>query len=112
MREILFRGKSVDKNEFIYGLPYSSCYDEEIDQIVVHDYHVDIRPETIGQFTGLSDKYGDKIFEGDKLLYDGVEGTVYYENSSFFVKFEYLRSSHLLGELERDLEIIGSIYDI
>lgn len=112
-REILFRGKSLTSGDFVYGdliqyepIPCIRCLDYE------DNYNeIEVNKETIGQFTGLTDKNGVKIFEGDILKYDNTEGIIFFEDGSFFAKFEYLRSSHLLGELERELEIIGNIHD-
>ena len=68
MREILFRGKRIADGKWMYGLP---SYDEygNIEEIQVWDGE-DISfclvdPETICQYTGLTDKNGKKIWEGD-----------------------------------------------
>lgn len=112
MREILFRGiKTETKGEWIEGyfkIIHGKCY------IVNYDYspfEVEVYEHTVSQFTGILDVKGNKIFEGDVLNYDNIEGIVNFKDGSFFVRFEYLRSLHLLGELERDLEIIGNIHE-
>lgn len=124
-REILFRGKRKDNGEWTYGYycpkPYSHFPCEATifpSETIDRDWHGErVDPSTVGQFTGLCDKNGVRIFEGDIIEYtDGCNdwlGAVKYDgdDAQFVVRF-------IGGDVESfdnlysgDCEVLGDIYD-
>ena len=120
MRKILFRGKSEDNGEWVYG--YYACIGKhhyiltgKLNLIgAVNFEHYLVIPETVGQFTGLYDKNGKKIFEGDTVWFgeEKERGVVYFDNSCsrFAVRFDTFDAAfdHLYSN---ELEIIGNVHD-
>ena len=118
MREILFRAKRIDNGEWGFGdLWHNNSETMIIDQPATIEY--DVIPETVGQFTGLTDKNGKKIFEGDivkendifhngELQMRGNTWEVVYADGLFFANFKDI--SVYLQSLD-GIEVIGNIHD-
>lgn len=64
MREILFRGKRKSNNEWVYGY-YIATDDQAWITEGYYKTHYEVIPETVSQYTGLKDKNGKMIWEGD-----------------------------------------------
>lgn len=146
MREIEFRGKENKTNKWVYGdlLSYRNYKKPKNGKFIaffntnitkIYEMHR-VNPKTIGQFTGLTDKNGNKIFEGDIITADyypfidngkqNYVGIIEYidELSSFEYILQCVNSEKrgisngINEELEgnedlicEDFEVIGNIYD-
>ena len=123
MREILFRGKRIADGKWMYGLP---SYDEygNIEEIQVWDGE-DISfclvdPETICQYTGLTDKNGKKIWEGDileghlddKFPEDVTREKVIWHESGWKTEEPGCVDKEYLDEFDAEnFEVVGNVFD-
>lgn len=85
MREILFRGKRKDNSEWVVGMlaRYNSKFNTA-NMVDEFEMLVPVIPETVGQYTDLTDKNGKKIFEGDIVkIVDFQMGVVVQEGGAF-----------------------------
>ena len=125
MREILFKAKRIDNGEWVEGTPIFDYRDEQWRIIMELDYSTgtcitsDRAPrviaKTICQYTGLTDKNGNKIWENDLVL-DSEEGELYkmvwcHDSMRYCVEktggFDYeFDSSYAIS-----LEVIGNVFD-
>lgn len=130
-REILFRGKEINNEKWHYGdllrfgnKRYINICPRFVDEYIVEDdkialysfgNFIEVIPEAIGRYTGLTDRNGVKIFEGDIIKGKGKNVFVveYNQNiASFITKgFGILSCPCMNIGTMKSYEVIGNIYD-
>ncbi|NCB85838.1 MAG: hypothetical protein EOM44_15340 [Bacteroidia bacterium] len=133
-RVIKFRGKALETDscyseKFVHG--GISIYNKNNTQDQSEHYFivetakdnlgfitrmVEVKPETVGQFTGLLDKNGKEIYEHDIIQReDGRKDTVVYELGEFITKEEGWELNwlikHRLGDFGEEITVIGNVYE-
>ena len=122
-KEIEFRGKRLDSGEWLYGDlmhdNHGGCYIYPLDSLGLFAENK-VAHDTVGQFTGLADKNGVKIFEGDIVLWDRDQKmyVVVFRNGMFYASVEEC-NPHIYGGFplwclcaeEQYCTIVGNVHD-
>lgn len=116
MRTIKFRGKSILYDEWLYGDLVHSADNKRFGILVNDKYSYDeceVVPDTVGQFTGLYDKNGKEIYEGDILDFNGLTVEVRFVRGAFAFLVNGYLDDELYGDCRTDLfaKVIGNVYE-
>lgn len=119
MRIIKFRGKDIKTNKWRYGYLFQELGNypiiiERRSRIGKFKYYeITVEDTTVGQFTGLIDKNGKEIYEGDILDFNDIIAEVRFVRGMFTFLENGFLDEELCGDCRTDLfaKIIGNIYD-
>ena len=122
MREILFKGKRIDNGEWVDGTNFYIAKNK-VESFIEN---VQIDTETVGQYTGLTDKNGKKIFEGDIVKFEDNQYEVrrecdtpggYWAETGYILDHigwnDYIRFTDTIDGYNNEIcvEVIGNIHD-
>ena len=113
MRDILFRGKRLYNGEWVEGNYWEFCGDHNI-MVPGNCIGSRVDPSTVGQYTGLKDKNGERIFEGDVLTVDGEDGFFVLEFQEDTARF-VMDGDSIVVDFDNfwsyEVEVMGNIHD-